>query len=397
VIILVRFVVSREMNTASCPEGFFTDEILMLPEFTSSCQGRTAVWLGLAIPLLIIRWLLLLPQVVSAKNRRQRARQTSSGSAMQRRVCSIRVPFFLLSQVSSAFFSSLLVILASANVASTRDGGSLVLFGFFVISVAVGHMIMARTVIKLGKKIIPLSSKRLNIGDGERLKGLSTVDLPLRVFLLLGVCLSIVAGVLFIINMGFDATTRKYIFQASFYCIAAYQLFGGTAIVYQYQRCLWAVSKLTFGASGGSGEERAVAPGNSSGAEASSPAPSNKGVSSSNGGMAALKYAMLAMRVQQVITGITAVAMMVGSLVFATFVVPIQYWIYCLVFLLVDIFFQASLLFAPMLSKLKARKAKQADLKKAANLTTVPEDTKSATQFSSKPNPNTALGSYSAQ
>jgi hypothetical protein len=242
---------------------------------------------------------------------------------------------------------------------------------------------MARTVVKLGRRIIPQSVKRINKVDGEHLKSLSSADLPLKIIAILGAVSSMGAVTLFLINMAFDSTTRMYVFQAAFFGVAGYQLLASTSIVYQYQRCLWAISKLTFDASKSPNGDQAGAAGAAS---------TSDGLNNDNKGwLAALEYAILAMRVQQVIITVTANSTMVLSILFATFVIQLQYWIYCLVFLLVDPLFHASLLLAPLLGRIKARKAHQTT--KSLKVATSPDDTASDTRFSSRLSPKNAASS----
>lgn len=340
------------MNTSGCPEGFFTDEILALPGSLPACKARIDAWLGLAIPLLLLRWLVLIPQVIDQKRRYAKKRQTSSSPSSPKNstiagfsaICSVRIPIFLLSQIFNAFFSTLLVILASVNVVSSRNGGTFALFGAFLFCVGIGHMIMARTVIKLGRKIIPLSSKRLRSGsDNDRLNKLDRLDVVLRILGFLGILATVFGVILFLISPALNKEVeRRHIVRVGFFSIALYQLVIGGAIVYQFQRCLSAISKLAYAASS-SDDNNDSADANvvkSSGNQSKSKPTNQK-----------IHRAIFAMSLQMYLTAFTVLFMTVLSVLFATFVIVLEYWIYCIVFLFVDVVFQAGLLFAPTISK----------------------------------------------
>lgn len=413
------------MNTVSCPEGLFTDEILVLPELTAFCQGRVAVWFGLVVPLLAVRCWLLIPQIVDQRRRQQKKRNLRSPSTRGRfseslscmGCCSARIPFFLISQIASTFFSTVFVVLTSTLTINARNGSSFVVFGFFTASVAMGHLIMARTIIKLGRKIIPLSEKRLqtvnNNNGGDALKDLAKIDIPLRVFGVLGAMASIIAVILFIISPAFDGRTRSQLFRASFFAIAAYQLLLGASIVYQFKRCLSAITKLTFGNSSGTTGDGAVSPEKAKSDSTPTPSSPSARKTENSRSASALSHAILTMRVQMGIISLTASIMMVLSLLFATLVLPLQYWIYSIVFIFVDVFFQSSLLFAPMLGKLTSngsKGSKDTDDKpqgigatggEMGHLTTMGDDnTRTVTHISSRFNPqgNSVVGSsFAAQ
>jgi len=329
------------MNTQGCPSGKFTDEILVYDPFREFCGGDVATWLGLAVSFTVLRALLLIPTVRGWKRRQKTKQQQRTYRSSTAEGC-VRLPLFLLTQVFTVVTQFLFVLLTSLNVASTRNGLSGFLCGLYFVMIGAGHVLMARSVIVLGRKIVPLSMKRVKSGE-ESFDSLDKFDVILKIMGLLTL-ISILLVPIFFLD-GFAAGGNlAWTFQAAFITVATYQFTIAVGIVHQFQRCIDAVYKLQFHSSSQKDEEP------------SSPKVGATGKSGSGGFAVVIRT----MRIQQLTTLSVGLVMCALSILLATFVIVLRYWVFSIMYFLVDIILQAALLFASVLAgKKRANTAKQ--------------------------------------
>lgn len=266
-----------------------------------ACDQPVAGWLVLGIILIIFR---LLNSVVAVRGRQERRAQSSpraaTGSSSRRHIRSSQQAEF--TEYAIAAMQTVYFVLTSVNVANTINSGSGVLHGFFLIPLAINHLSFIRNMIKLGKNIIPLSRKvQLNLSEHSFLTSLSNVDNVLRFFGFMSVSCLVAIVIVFIVGAaGYPG--QFWSFEAAFLLTPSYQ--GSTTFmaVWQVQRCRAALQRLL--------KENML-----------------------SGSMkVSVEGAVNAMLLQQaVIVGIT-LPVLALCILFAIGVVPLYWWLLCVVF-----------------------------------------------------------------
>src|SRR5690242_15507385 len=118
------------MNTTNCPQGYFTDEILVLPGSTPPCEGIVGLWYGLVIPLLAGKFILWVFQVKATLERKRRRRKPAAQGPAPKYAC-VRVPVFALTQTLVLVGHLLMFILSTLQITNSKSGGTYLILGLF--------------------------------------------------------------------------------------------------------------------------------------------------------------------------------------------------------------------------------------------------------------------------
>ena len=322
------------MNTEGCPEGSFTDEIFLFPGASPACSSSIALWLSLSIVLVAIRVGLSIDMYLQKDRRPQdNYHEEVAVSKSKAKPSSIRRGF-QISQLMVSFFQVLFVVLASFNIIHSSNGASFFLTGLSFAPQALGHTLQARSVVRLGRRFIPLSLKKYTLDEN-----LAREDLLLRIAFFLSLGSISISFIFFLLCVCLPASAGLF-FQIAFCLTAVYECMHGLAIAWQFQRCILAVRRMQQQ----SGNLNImVSPGGGSKSMSSSMDPKIK---------RALQYMH---RIQTIVISI-AVSGAILSILFATFIIPVTFWVYCIAFFLMDDLLMGGIAIS---RKLKSRKTQQ--------------------------------------
>ena len=156
------------MDTTNCSQGYATDQVLLYGEdfVPFSCGVNLGVYIGVFIVLTLLRGAMCTAQF-SLWQSRENKLVARTGKRRS------RWPILPLLSFLSFLMVGLFTILTSLNVANSSNGGSLMLLALFFLPLGITGIFISAKIINLGKKIIPLSTLKLDRGNNlSRLSGL---------------------------------------------------------------------------------------------------------------------------------------------------------------------------------------------------------------------------------
>ncbi|KAH9255194.1 hypothetical protein BASA81_006634 [Batrachochytrium salamandrivorans] len=234
------------MNTAGCAWGRFTDEIFV---YGTHCSQNTAAWLTVAILIGLGRVLLAIPHVANIHRKsKQRASLPHLNRARQVGM-SIRSWLRIGTELLAGGTQFLFILLVSMNVASVRNGVSVVLFGVCLLPMVAGELMDLRVIYLLGKRILPFQQlgeqqqqqqgqtppNNKHIKRKQWRNEFGVKAMTVLAVVAFGLCeISLLAT-----SVGWPSSNNPL--RAGLGLLAGYALFIGVVVTWQLHRCLHAV------------------------------------------------------------------------------------------------------------------------------------------------------------
>lgn len=239
------------MNTVGCAWGRFTDEIFLLG---THCSQNSAAWLAVAILIGLSRILLSIPHVANIHRKsKQRASQPHLTRARHAGM-SLRSWLRVGTELLAGSMQFLFILLVSMNVASVRNGVSVVLFGVCLLPMVAGELMDLRVIYMLGKRILPFQQlgeqqqqQQQQQGQGQippnnkhvKRKQWRTEFGVKAIAMLAVVAFGLCEASLLAASVAWPASNKPL--RIGLGLLAGYALFIGVAVTWQLHRCLHAV------------------------------------------------------------------------------------------------------------------------------------------------------------
>jgi hypothetical protein len=238
------------MDTSHCPDGAFTDNILM---FTSSiiannadnnnnngvlgagqCDSPTAGYQTFLIVISLFRICLGILQFRLWFRRVQVSNDSTRRTSLLMGFKARRIPFIPCLSLLAGCFELLFFLLTALNVVNDKNSFSVTLIGLFYVPVMFAHVIYMHKVIRLGRRIIPKASVLIDLSQ-ERATRLAAYDHVLLILLVLfgsmlvGICVTLVVAPLYPGN--------PLPFQVMSAFVGCYQVSAALTVIWQLHRC----------------------------------------------------------------------------------------------------------------------------------------------------------------
>ena len=186
------------MNQLGCPDGMFTDDILVFDSIPLACDGNVRGWIGFMSGMIALRVLVLIAVWIVWFRRRKRLRNTASRLALSHPHLADRTParvaaaavttrWFPLVPVVSTVDTTLQLlffILASTNIISIQNGMSILVISLWVLTVCVIQLLALRKLVHLGSKVFKSGGETRVTANAENL---TTFDRILKILVFVSV------------------------------------------------------------------------------------------------------------------------------------------------------------------------------------------------------------------
>jgi hypothetical protein len=243
------------MDQFNCSFMYFTDSIMRYnAQSGKECDQSVIAWVVLGTLIVAARiyasiWHF---QIWRAREQDRMQKQIESGAKTPGRlrndkslIFRTRLPIVPLLSFMEALSQLCFFIVVSLNVASTRDGSS----GFAISIIMIFSHLIAyvylRRMVKLGRRLVPLSRKKLASGNMNttRMKNLGTFDRILTLMFYLAFLSSVSACICFL--LGYAAFPGDFeLFRGAAVCLSLFQTFANLSAVYQFERCIGAIKEI---------------------------------------------------------------------------------------------------------------------------------------------------------
>lgn len=228
------------MNMDGCPEGRFTDEI-MLYRPTAQCNESVAAWLVVSLLCATLRTLLFAPHLVSITRKLARRKQDQALTVLAK----LRVG----AELAAGSTQLLFVVLSSANVASSRNGASPLLFSVYLSFIAFGQILDMQVMVKLGRRMLPFTGTGPTVSSDTSQSGtdLSQWDFGLKLLGGSSLVSLFLSQVLFVV-LGMVFPNQVWVLQAGLALMLGYILCMSLFMCWQLNRCVRAIKALSLNA-----------------------------------------------------------------------------------------------------------------------------------------------------
>jgi hypothetical protein len=233
------------MDTSNCPNGAFTDDILMfLGNSNNNNNGGALVRCDSPIAgyqafLIVISLLRISLGLMQFRFWYQRIQLTKSSHVPSVFATTRRYPIIPSLSLLAGCLELLFFTLTTVNVANDKNSLSVTLIGLFYLPVMFAHVLYMHKVIRLGRRIIPKSSAMVDLFQ-ERAVRLAAYDQVLRLLLalfgttLVGICVTLVVAPFYPGN--------PLPFQIMSAFVGCYQVSAAFAVIWQLQRCRFVIA-----------------------------------------------------------------------------------------------------------------------------------------------------------
>lgn len=331
------------MNTEGCPSGMFTDEIMLLPGRADPCTSPTLGWIVIAFTFSIARLLLVVPIYLERaqhwRAQEQRLQKSPTSNNKNKRDGKVRPHRWMIHAVVG-ILQILFVILATLNIVNTRNGASPFLVGVFFVPTGIEHALQATKIVRLGRKIVPLSQSKF---PQLKRQDLERADFALRIWAFLTASALFIMFLFFFLGLVIPGGSggNPWTLHGGLGFTGVYQLFITCSVAWQFHRCISAVlilrqdiieaekqQVLAVTAIDGTGDKH----------------------------KSALNMALGALRMQQNIVLFVGIFSLTLSLLFATEVIPLTWYVALIAFFIADVALQSALLLSSRSSRIRQQK-----------------------------------------
>jgi hypothetical protein len=236
------------MNIENCPGGSATDQSFQ-SNITSLCDVSLTSYDAVTSTLLGIRGLSILALWYSWLRRRKTNLKKTDATVRKRWENRIPILASVNTVITITWF--LMFLLVRFNLSSSCNGVTLLLWSVIFDGYAIQSWFFQRKIIRLGKKIIPMSIVKLerhtknDSGFQSRLEKLQKLDANLMIIIFLEVILAIVQTVSGTV-MGLIYPGEFVWIQLTFACEALCVLVLNAALIYQLERVITCIKTSTF-------------------------------------------------------------------------------------------------------------------------------------------------------
>jgi hypothetical protein len=162
------------MNTNNCPTNWATDEIFLCePYIANPCSANVTAYIVAGSVLTGIRVLVLIQQYITWNTREQNKKHQNPNHNFNNttnpngKIIKRNLPVVVIMGLLTILLFILILVLTSYNMVSCKNGTSGLLLGIFFLPLNVSAALWSNRIIRLGRKLIPLSKMQLDMSTDK--------------------------------------------------------------------------------------------------------------------------------------------------------------------------------------------------------------------------------------
>ena len=230
------------MNTNGCPNGYFTDEILVYASTPFSCDSSISAWLGVILFLVTFRLFVLVLVWISWFQQQRRRSERARVNGVNRTSVA-RFPLIPFVSFLDVFMFSILFILSTTQVVSARQGVPLILLWLWMLPVCVIQLATLKKMVALGFNIFRFDLRPPNgqlLETDAIVNQISTFDRMLKALFVMMIALIVLCLCFAIVGLSSSVDpNHEFIFpRLSTACLTIEQALLYSSMMYQYNRCI---------------------------------------------------------------------------------------------------------------------------------------------------------------